>query len=453
MKNNNHINISLIDNNLSMIANKLNFEIPVKDSKQIVPYSKNMDDLISKLIEFNTNFKIYFFQIFERLKLNKKKILLIIICLGFIYFIYRKFLAPRIKNIILKLMKKILEYHFSNNSPINSLYNNNNENYLNNFYIKTLQKCLSFHKEKLNKFTSIYELYQNLSKENARKEQLTPMWIIFKFKTFVYFFSCIYSIRFSLILKQIHALILEKICLSENGNYIKIPFEIQKEIIEANEIILNDFCENFIFKRIENMIKPICDNILINSSFSYDEFIIVIKNCRIKIEEILLNKSNKEFYFKLFSDYQNFISEKICLYENNEFQIILNNKNEKLNNNIIKVLENNQKNNRFLLEANFKFYSILFDVFNSNIFNAILINCFDYDYSIIYESLKLNFNAIVQKDIKFAVGSIPVAKILSFTMNIFEKILDEKNSIYNIKEFNGKKLNDEINSIYRYIFD
>ena len=110
------------------------------------------------------------------------------------------------------------------------------------------------------------------------------------------------------------------------------------------------------------------------------------------------------------------------------------------------------RQHRINTEANLKFYSMLFDIFNSNIFSILMINSFEYDFSIIYETIKLNFDAINNSNLNNT-NEIQIAKILSFMMKIYENILDEKKSIYFIKEFNGKKLNEELNEIYRYIIE
>jgi len=247
-------------------------------------------------------------------------------------------------------------------------------------------------------------------------------------------------------MNQIQVLLLEKIRINENGNYFKVSFIIQEEILKENEMILNDFSQ-ILFKKIENLIKPICDEILINSTFSLEKFDKLIKKFRLKIEEIMINKFTKEYYYKLFSEYKFKLLEKIEFYENQDFyksySTIMNSSNIFDRENAIKELRNNT-------EAYIKFYSLLFDILNSNIFNILLINSLEYDFSIIDETIKLNFDAVINSNFMNS-QEIPIAKILSFMMKIYENILDEKKSIYFIKEFNGKKFNEELNDIYRYI--
>jgi hypothetical protein len=414
------------------IISKISMEI-INSNNQSPIQDENMQ------IKNISEFKNFLEELTKKIKANKNSILLTLVGLGISYYLYRKIISPNINKIIEKIVFKIC-----NNNQEEQLNLKNPLQKFENYYAKTLKKILNFHKENLNKFTSVNELYNNLT--NGKKEQITPMWIIFKFKVFLYFFSCIYSTRFCIIINQIQVLLLERIRINENGNYFKVTFTIQEEILKENEMILNDFSQ-ILFKKIENLIKPICDEILINSTFSLEKFDKLIKKFRLKIEEIMINKFTKEYYYKLFCDYKFKLLEKIEFYENQDFyksySTIMNSSNKFDCENALKEHRNNT-------EAYLKFYSLLFDILNSNIFNILLINSFEYDFSIIDKTIKLNFDAVINSNIRNS-QEIPIAKILSFMMKIYENILDEKKSIYFIKEFNGKKFNEELNYIYRYI--
>lgn len=423
MRDNEKDNIS----KLSIEISKTNNQSPLQDQNiQIVNFSEK---------------KNFIEELTSKLKENKNSIILTLVGLGISYYLYKKIISPNLNRLVENLVNKIFE-----NKQEEQLDLKNPLQKFENYYIKTLKKIMNFNKEKLDKFTSINDLYINLT--NGKKEQMTPLWIIFKFKVFLYFFSTIYSTRFSIIINQIQVLLLERLRIMQNGNSFKVPFAIQEDILKENEKILNDFSE-ILYKKIENIIKPICNEILINSSFSLDKFYELIKRFRVKIEEIIVNKTTKEYYYKLFSDFKDKLISKIESYEKQDFyksySTLMNSNNTLDSKNAI-------KEHRLKIEANLKFYSMLYDIFNSNIFSIILINSFEFDFNIINETIKLNFDAIINSNFRYT-QEIPIAKILSFMMKIYENILDEKKSIYLIKEFNGKKLNEELNDLYRYIIE
>lgn len=413
--------------NISMEISKDNNQIPIQNQNMHLTNISDSKNFLEELI--------------SKIKENKKSLILTIVGLGISYFIYRKIISPNVNKLVGKIVNKICE---SNQEEQLNLKNPLQK--FENYYIKTLKKILNFHKEKLDKFTSINEFYGNLT--SGRKEQMTQMWIIFKFKVFLYFFSCVYSTRFSILMNQIQVLLLERIRINESNSNLKVSFTIQEEILKENEKMLNEFSE-IIFKKIENLIKPICDEIVINSTFSLERFLDLIKKFRLKIEEIIINKCAKEYYYKLFSEYKIKIIEKINYYENQDFYISYS---RLMNSSNTFEAKNAIREHRINTEANLKFYSTLFDIFNSNILSILMINSFEYDFSIIYETIKLNFDAINISNLRNT-NEIQIAKILSFMMKIYENILDEKKSIYFIKEFNGKKLNEELNDIYRYIIE
>jgi len=397
--------------------------------------SKNME------IDSITPNKDFLAEISQKISENKNKLFITLLGLGISSYVYKKLIAPNINNLVGRMIMNVLDINEGQQYKSKNPYQK-----FENYYSDTVKKILIYEKENLNKFTSIYELYKSLS--NGKKEQITPLWIIFKFKVFLYFFCCLYSIRFKIIIKQIQALLLEKIKIFKNGDYIKISFTIQEEILKENEQILNDFIE-VLYKKIENLIKPVCDQILINTTFTLQGFLEKINEFRQKLEEIIINKNSNQFYYKLFNEYQNKIIEKIEFYENKDFH---NSSSSLINSSNPKEFEKAINDYRISIEAYIKFYTYLFDIFNSNIFSIILFNSFEFDFSIIFETFKLNFDTYLSRDI-IVNNSLPIAKIMSFLMNIFEKILDEKNSIYFIKEFNGKKLNEELNNIYKYILE
>jgi len=432
-------NLSLQHKTNSIDSN--HHKMPIQNQQQ------NMETINAINVSNKTN-KNFLEDLILKLKENKKSIIITLVGLGISYYIYRKVISPYINKLVVKIVNSISS---DNNlgCGAEALNLKNPLQKFENYYTKTLKKILSFHKEKLDKFTSINELYNNLSNKSSRKDQITPMWIIFKSKVFLYFFSAIYSTRFSIIMNQIQVLLLERLRINQGGgSYVKVSNTIQDEILKENEKMLNDFSE-IIFKKVENLIKPLCDEIQINSTFSLEGFMDLVKKFRFKIEEIIINQCAKEYYYKLFTEYKTKITEKIHIYENQDFyksysSLLYESKSFEYKNAILEQ--------RINTEANFKFYSLLFDIYNSNVFTILMINSFEFDFDIIYETIKLNFHAININNIRIT-HDIPVAKILSFMMKIYENVLDEKKSIYFIKEFNGKQLNEVLNDVYRYLIE
>lgn len=369
---------------------------------------------------------------------NKNKILLYLAGFGFSYFVYDKYIAPY----SMKLASKIFNFSYLEPAEINT---KNPLIKYENFYQKTVKNILNQNKTDIEKFTCLNELYSKMS--NCKKEQTTQMWILFKVKVFINLFCTIYSSRFSIILNQIQILILEKIRI--NSNKLKsIDFNTQEEILKEQQALLNDYCLT-IYKKIENLIKPICDDVKINFTYTFELFMKLFQALRYKIEEIVINKCSKDFYLKLFNDYKNKVLEKLNNYQIKEYYKSYTLINNESNQNEIKE---NLERYRTNIEAKIKFYSMLYDVFDSNVFNFALINSFDYDYSIINETIKLNFDDIRNKSLTND-SSVQVAKILSFLLNINDNILNEKKSIYFVTEFNNKNLNEELDKFYRYIFE
>jgi hypothetical protein len=224
--------------------------------------------------------------------------------------------------------------------------------------------------------------------------------------------------------------------LNYDGIIDKIPLEFQEEIKSVNQEILKKFF-GFLYKTIENITKPLVDEIKINQTFSYEELITKINFIRSKFEKRDINNHNKSINLKLFSYLKKFYKEEIHFNEGKSF--IISNKN---NEEVIKY--------RIKIESFIKSFSTLYDIINSNLFSFYLEEAFEYDFSILNKTIQMNMEDIFNRENMLS-RDIPIAKILSFLMKISENILSLNKTIYLLNSFNKRDFNEEINYFFKLI--
>lgn len=352
---------------------------------------------------FPTRLNIYFQNAFNNLKNHKKKFIFILIGLGLFYYVYKKYVGPKIQ-ILIDFYSKFSEYK-------EILMNNGNnfdeiliqyEPCFNNL----IKKLLTEIKNKLNNVSNLENLYNNL--KNSKKEDMLTNWTNFKNKVLTYHFTSVIVSRFLILISQTHLLILEKLQISGQ----KIPKNICDDLLTELWILANSFTDNLIVD-IQNILQEHLNQIVISSSFTWNKFSNELNILEEKLKDLYFDNFNNQIKLSIFKPYVDEISKKIEILENNSY------------NNDIKS---------FKIEAFLKFYQIYFDIINSNLFHVILYKAINNDLHIIEKDIKNRFDTLVKEEINLI--NIKNNNALNQNINSEEieknaNLQEDSNNIYN----------------------
>jgi len=345
----------------------------------------------------------------------KKRIIFLGLGAGLIYYLYKKFLSSHV-NTMREIYSKISEFKEVMN--LNSNFESLNEQMqisLNNLMPNLLEEI----KKKIETEFSINKCFQAI--QNAPKEELPKLWILFKNKALISFYCAVFVPRCLVILSQTHILVIEKM-KKEN-----LPKSFYENLLTDLWYLAVEFIE-YIIKYIDNRLSPLVDNIILNHSYSKEKFNGEVRKFRERVEEIKFNKENQEIHLEIFQKYFESVKQKLNLLQLNHFT------------NDMKSL----KISTFL-----QFYKIYYDIITSNLFQAIIIKALDYDFSLVETMIEMNFENEKKNENNF----ISVAKIASFINRMRTQILNPEHSILIIPNIKESKFPDELKEYFRIIYE
>jgi hypothetical protein len=348
----------------------------------------------------------------------KKRIIFVTIGAGVIYYLYRRFLAEKV-NALREFYQKMADYNEVMN--LNSNFENIAKQYENSFS-NLLNRLLEDIKGKLENQFSLNKCFNAL--QNSPKEDLARMWILFKNKAFVSFYSAIFITRCMQILSQTHLLILEKQTIDSNS-----PKSFYEDLLNDLWLMAVDFIE-YLAKSLENILIPLAESIIINQPISKDRFLSFFNAMRDKVEEILFDPNSNQIRLIIFQKYFKDIQTKINLLQQN-------------------IFTNDTKSLK--ISAFLKFYQVYYDVVTSNIFQVILIKGLDYDFSIVQDTIELNFDNERKNNVSMTEVSVP--KVASFIYRMHNQMMDPDHTIFLIKNYKNDKFYEELNEYFRIIYD
>jgi hypothetical protein len=348
----------------------------------------------------------------------KKRIIFFTIGSGLVYYLYRTFLAEKIQ-MLREFYQKMSEYNEVMNSSSN--FENISKQYENSFS-NLLNRLLEDIKQKLENQFSLNGCFSVL--QNAPKDDLPRMWILFKNKAFLVFYSAIFITRCMQILSQSHLLILEKQTIDLN-----YPKSFYEELLNDLWLIAVQFIE-YLTKTLENKLTPLAEEIKINQPITKEKFVSFFRTMREKTEEVVYNSETKNIHFNIFEKYFKDIENKINLLQINDYK-------------------NDMKSMK--IHSFLKFYQTYYDVVTSNIFQVILIKGLDYDFKIVEDTIELNFENERKNNPQIKEVSVP--KIASFIYRMFNQMMDPDNTIFLIRNYKNDKYYEELSEYYRVIFD
>lgn len=348
----------------------------------------------------------------------KKRIIVVTIGAGMLYFLYKRFLSEKV-NALMEFYKKMSDYNEVLNK--NSNFENISKQYENSFS-NLLNRLLEDIKGKIETQFSLHKCFSVL--QNSPKEELPKMWIIFKNKIFICFYSAIFITRCLHILSQTHLLVLEKLTIDSNS-----PKSFFEDLLNDLWLIAVDFIE-YLTKHLENKLTPLAEGMIINQPISKEKFVSFFKGMRDKIEEIEFDQNTNQIHLVIFEKYLKDIQKKINLLEKNEFT-------------------NDMKSIK--IAAFLKFYQIYYDVVNSNIFHIMLIKGLDYDFKIVEDTIELNFEN--ERKNNSTITEVSVPKIASFVYRMFNQMMDPEQTIFIIKNYKNDTFYDDLNEYFKIIYD
>jgi len=364
-----------------------------------------MDKIADSKINFLKNiFKKY-----------KKRIIFFVLGTGVLVYLYKRFLSSHV-NTLREIYSKISEMKEVMNQSSN--FENLNEQMqisINNLMPNLLEEI----KKKIEGEFSITKCFQAI--QNAPKEDLAKLWILFKNKALISFYCSVFVPRCLIILSQTHLLVIEKL-KKEN-----LPKSFYENLLTDLWYLAVEFIE-YIIKYIDNRLSPLVENIILNHSYSKEKFLLELRKFRDKVEDIKINKLTREIHLDIFEKYFKSIEQKIKLLQQNNFT------------NDLKSL----KVSTFL-----EFYNIYYDIVTSNLFQVIIVKALDFDFSLIETMIEMNF----ENERKNENNLISVAKIASFINRMRTQILHPEHSILTLPTINNAKFPDELKEYFRIIYE
>jgi len=311
---------------------------------------------------------VYFRNFLSYLKNHKKKFIFVVIGMAMFYYIYRKYIGPKIQ-ILLDFYSKFSEY-----KEILMSNGNNFEEILiqrEPCFNKLIKQLLTEIKNKLNNVSNLESIYNNL--KNSKKEEMLNNWTTFKNKVLTYHFTSVIISRFLILISQSHLLIVEK--LQINGQ--KIPKNICNDLLTELWVLANSFSDNLIID-IQNILEGELNKIPISSSFSWNNFSNELNNLQQKLQELYFDNFNNQIKLNIFKPYVDEIYKKMEILENYTYYNDMRNYN---------------------IECFLKFYQVYFDIINSNLFHVILYKAINHDLAIIEKDVKNRFESLVSEEI------------------------------------------------------
>lgn len=360
--------------------------------------------------EINTNtsvvlkLKMYFQSLLGNLRNHKKKAIFMIIGFGIFYYIYKKYLSPKIQ-VMMEFYSKFSEYKdilMNNGSNFDEVLQQYEPCFMN-----LIKKLLAEVKNKLNNVSNLEQLYNNL--KNSKKEEMLSNWTNFKNKVLIYHFTSVIVSRFLITISQTHLLILEK--LQINGQ--KIPKNVCDDLLTELWILANSFTDNLILD-IQNILEEPLNKIPISNSYNWSSYLNEMNNLQEKLQDLYFDNYHNQINLSIFKGYVTEVFKKIEILENNTY------------NNDIRA---------YKLEVFLKFYQIYYDILNSNLFHVILYKAINNDLSIIEKDIKARFNTLIREEIK----QININNNLALNKNINQEEI-EKNANNNPDDLSANSL-------------
>jgi len=431
------------------------------DLKEIVsiksPNLRSVKELNTKA-SLLLKLKNYFQNLISNVHNHKKKVIFMTIGVAIFYFIYKKYLSPKIQ-IMMEFYSKFSEYKdilMNNGSNFDEVLQQY-EPCFNNLIKKLLVEV----KNKLNNVSNLEQLYNNL--KNSKKDEMLANWTNFKNKVLTYHLTSAIVSRFLITISQTHLFILEK--LQINGQ--KVPKNICDDLLTELWILANAFTDNLILE-IQTILEEPLNKIPISNSYNWSAYLIEMNNFQEKLQDLYFDNFNNQIKLSIFKGYVTEVAKKIEILENNTY------------NNDVRV---------YKIEVFLKFYQIYFDIVNSNLFHVIIYKAINNDLSIIEKDIKIKFNTLIKEEIKqinnnnsalnkninpeeieknannnpddmstnsldLANHSLKLIKIIIMMLKIDGLILDTQSSHFvNKLDIVDNKFQEELNEYFKIIYD
>ena len=433
----------------------------ITDLKEIVsiksPNLRSVKELNTKA-SLLLKLKHYFQNLISNVHNHKKKVIFMTIGVAIFYFIYKKYLSPKIQ-IMMEFYSKFSEYKdilMNNGSNFDEVLQQY-EPCFNNLIKKLLVEV----KNKLNNVSNLEQLYNNL--KNSKKDEMLANWTNFKNKVLTYHLTSAIVSRFLITISQTHLFILEK--LQINGQ--KVPKNICDDLLTELWILANAFTDNLILE-IQTILEEPLNKIPISNSYNWSAYLIEMNNFQEKLQDLYFDNFNNQIKLSIFKGYVTEVAKKIEILENNTY------------NNDVRV---------YKIEVFLKFYQIYFDIVNSNLFHVIIYKAINNDLSIIEKDIKIKFNTLIKEEIKqinnnnsalnkninpeeieknannnpddmstnsldLANHSLKLIKIIIMMLKIDGLILDTQSSHFvNKLDIVDNKFQEELNEYFKIIYD
>jgi hypothetical protein len=433
----------------------------ITDLKEVVsiksPNLRSVKELNTKA-SLLLKLKHYFQYLISNVQNHKKKVIFMTIGVAIFYYVYKKYLSPKIQ-IMMEFYSKFSEYKdilMNNGSNFDEVLQQY-EPCFNNL----IKKLLAEVKNKLNNVSNLEQLYNNL--KNSKKDEMLANWTNFKNKVLTYHLTSAIVVRFLITISQTHLLILEK--LQINGQ--KVPKNICDDLLTELWILANAFTDNLILE-IQTILEEPLNKIPISNSYNWSAYLSEMNNFQEKLQDLYFDNFNNQIKLSIFKGYVTEVAKKIEILENNTY------------NNDVRA---------YKTEVFLKFYQIYFDIVNSNLFHVIIYKAINNDLSIIEKDIKIRFNTLIKEEIKqinnnnsalnkninpeeieknannnpddmstnsldLANHSLKLIKIIIMMLKIDGLILDTQSSHFvNKLDIVDNKFQEELNEYFKIIYD
>jgi hypothetical protein len=345
-------------------------------------------------------------------KKNKKKLIFLSIAGLIGFYLYKKYLSEKV-SFLRELYKKISEETQLMNTPEN--LNIKYENSFNNLITRLIDEL----KLRLDKEFNLAKVFEMITSAQGDKNEMARQWIEFKDRNLIYLHSVMFITRSIILISQTQLLVIDKL-----NSKFNLPKQFLDDLLTELWFIALDYIDHLI-KCIYNRLKPLVEEIVINHNYNRDSFLREIIRFRERIEDITVDRVNNEIHYVLLESYFKILENKIVTLENNSYT---NSTHD------VKIYT-------FL-----KFYQINYDVLTSNLFQSILLKSLDLDFTILFDTISLNFENITSP-------AVSVAKIINFINKTNNYLLDKENTIFFFKNYKESEFYEELKEYFRVIYE
>jgi len=362
---------------------------------------------------------------------HKYKLLTFAALSGSGYYVYRKYLKENIQ-----LLRELYTHmkdmeNGTGNGQINKSTADKVNKFLdgagaNNLVCKILEEVNANLLQEF-QLDSLYEKIQNTS-DKGEKQQL---WVHFKNLRLLEFYGSIFVTRMLIIITQTEFSVIEKMKIQNENSTVNAYYDIYNSLL----IELWSMSKSYIRHVLSEMDSKLGDILnkdwILTGKFSFKSFITIIEKIRNRMEFVVLDSSNNDFYLNTTKFFFTEVGRKIEELEKNEFS---------------------PGHEAIKTEIHLEFYNNFFDIITSNIFQTVLVNGLDYDFKIIYDLIELNYSVAKENNISISSDEISVPKICTALGKIKTNVMDKNNTIFLMKNYKSCSFNEEMKEFLGIIY-